>query len=438
MTGPQYLTQERRRGFKTELRNVLTVCLDNDSIEEFKLTMKAGEKLKQRLQVLESLVKEKKELSANEHEPREKDSLSVPTTPGQRSVPSSTAPPLSSTSTSRESMSLSEDPSSQFPEVAETMWRFLAQTPQNPPLIASPAGFFSGGKPNDIHKGLAPGCFDRGDPLAVRFDAPSDQMLGMAPAEIPSWENEIALGYLSSPPETEAFQRRDYSDEFMGIHGGSCAGKNEPRTPRGRVGSIASTTSLCERLSCLKHCAKLLGFSSLDAVLSLYYTADLSESPALSNEQSTSRERRLPTLLSEIREHSNIWNRWEQSGFIEEMLRGAECFYAEEVKQGRADLDEQLMGTLDDPLMIESVPEIAWILRDKVRISPLSIITMLYCRQMAYMTGLVLVPPPLGFDHEPYCSNSDGWRAGTPSWCICIRDDDLSSYEASPTCYFCI
>lgn len=205
-------------------------------------------------------------------------------------------------------------------------------------------------------------------------------MLGiLAPAEIPSWDNDIALSYLSSPPETETFQHRDYSHELMGIHGDLCAGKNEPRTPRGRVGSIASTTSLCERLSCLRHCAKLLGFSSLDAVLSLYYTADLSESPALSNEQSTSRERRLPTLLSEIREHFNTWNRWEQSGFIDEMLRGAECFYAEEVKQGRSDLDEQLMGNLDNPLMVESVPEIAWILRDKVRTSRLRSQVSLAC-----------------------------------------------------------
>ncbi|KXH41041.1 hypothetical protein CNYM01_04556 [Colletotrichum nymphaeae SA-01] len=380
------------------------------------------EKLKQRLQVLESLVKEKKELSSNEHEPRDKGSLSIPTTPGQQSVPS-TAPPLSSTSTSRESMSLPEDPSSQFPEVTETMWRFLAQTPQNPPLIASPGGFFGGGRPNDIHKGLAPGCFDRGDPLAARLECPSDQMLGiLAPAEIPSWDNDVALSYLSSPPETETFQHRDYSHELMGIHGDLCAGKNEPRTPRGRVGSIASTTSLCERLSCLRHCAKLLGFSSLDAVLSLYYTADLSESPALSNEQSTSRERRLPTLLSEIREHFNTWNRWEQSGFIDEMLRGAECFYAEEVKQGRSDLDEQLMGNLDNPLMVESVPEIAWILRDKT----------------ANMTGLILVSPPMGLNHEPHCSHFVGWRAGTSSWCIRTCDDGVPSYEASPTGCFCI
>ncbi|KAK1660105.1 hypothetical protein BDP55DRAFT_719417 [Colletotrichum godetiae] len=307
-------------------------------------------------------------MSANEHESGDKGSLSIPTTPGQRSVPSSTVPPLSSSSTSRESMSLSNDPSSQYPEVAETMWRFLAQTSQNPPPITSPGGIFGGGRPDDVHKGLAPGCFDdREDPLVVRLGAPSDQMLGMmAPAEIPSWENDIALSYLSSPPETEVIQRPEYSNnESMGIHSVFYSGKNGSRTPRGQLGSIASTTSLCERLSCLRHCAKLLGFGSLDAVLSLYYTADLSESPALSEEQRTSRERRLPTLLSEIREHSNTWNRWEQSGFIEEMLRGAQYFYAEEVKQGKADLEEQLMGTLDDPLMIESVPEIAWILRDK-------------------------------------------------------------------------
>lgn len=39
-------------------------------------------------------------------------------------------------------------------------------------------------------------------------------------------------------------------------------------------------SSLCERLKCLKQCAKSLGFSSLDVALQTYYTADLSQSPS--------------------------------------------------------------------------------------------------------------------------------------------------------------
>lgn len=95
----------------------------------------------------------------------------------------------------------------------------------------------------------------------------------------------------------------------------------------------AKTALVSDRLQSLKQCAEELGFGSLDAALSAYYTADLSDCPALHNERSLGRNRRLPTLFSEIQASSNSWNMWEQTGFKQEILKAAEHFYVEECGQ---------------------------------------------------------------------------------------------------------
>lgn len=92
----------------------------------------------------------------------------------------------------------------------------------------------------------------------------------------------------------------------------------------------AKTAPVSDRLRCLKQCAEELGFGSLDAAVSAYYTADLNDCPALHNERSLGRNRRLPTLLSDIQASSHSWNMWEQTGFKQEILKAAEHFYVEE------------------------------------------------------------------------------------------------------------
>jgi hypothetical protein len=88
--------------------------------------------------------------------------------------------------------------------------------------------------------------------------------------------------------------------------------------PPGQSGS-----SIEDRLEFLQKCIVNAGFSSLDEVVGLYYTADLSHNAAISREQRKSRQTRLPRLLETLRMEAEAWNLWEAYGYQHEIIQSA-------------------------------------------------------------------------------------------------------------------
>lgn len=113
--------------------------------------------------------------------------------------------------------------------------------------------------------------------------------------------------------------------------------KSDPRQVR--PGSCSSSeyikglpgnASLDERLEYVLASAQQAGFETLDMLLSKYYTADLRNSPAISNAQRLSRKRHLPQVLANLRKSSANWTDWELSGYKDEILQSAETILLEE------------------------------------------------------------------------------------------------------------
>lgn len=131
---------------------------------------------------------------------------------------------------------------------------------------------------------------------------------------------------------------------------------------------VDKDASLCDRLNNLRDHAARLGFNSLDAAISSYYTADLRESPALFNEQCLSRNRRLPSLLSDIIENSKTWNRWERVGYVKEALRSAEEILVDDFNMARGELDTELSDLTEKELTMDLIPKVMGALHNKVRL----------------------------------------------------------------------
>lgn len=70
------------------------------------------------------------------------------------------------------------------------------------------------------------------------------------------------------------------------------------------------------------------GFDGIEDLLSEYYTADLSASPALANARRLGRNRQLPSLLAALRENAQKWREWESQGYRNETIQSAECVLA--------------------------------------------------------------------------------------------------------------
>jgi hypothetical protein len=91
-----------------------------------------------------------------------------------------------------------------------------------------------------------------------------------------------------------------------------------------------STASLEQRINLVFEWIQRSGFSSLDHLLEVWYTAPFSDDSPLRQEQRLSRHRGLTKLLTRLRESSPSWTKWERFGYQEEMLLGAETLLREE------------------------------------------------------------------------------------------------------------
>lgn len=77
------------------------------------------------------------------------------------------------------------------------------------------------------------------------------------------------------------------------------------------------------------------GFSSIDAMVSQYYTADFSHESIVSSEQRSSRHSQLPLLLARLRRDVTTWTQWEAHGYQYEIIKSAESI----IRAERADFN---------------------------------------------------------------------------------------------------
>ncbi|UKZ89806.1 uncharacterized protein TrAFT101_004847 [Trichoderma asperellum] len=91
--------------------------------------------------------------------------------------------------------------------------------------------------------------------------------------------------------------------------------------------------SLTERLEYLVGVVHRLAFDDLESVMSKYYTSDFRPFPRLASLQRLSRNRKLPTVLSDLRASAMSWSEWEAQGYKSEIVRSAESILAAERKK---------------------------------------------------------------------------------------------------------
>lgn len=95
----------------------------------------------------------------------------------------------------------------------------------------------------------------------------------------------------------------------------------------------AATGTLSSRIASAQASLKSHGFTSVEDLVTQFWTADLSDRPALADAQRLSRRRELPRLLSTLRERASQWDDWESQGWGDEATRSAETVLVEECQQ---------------------------------------------------------------------------------------------------------
>ncbi|KAK2001889.1 hypothetical protein LX36DRAFT_652895 [Colletotrichum falcatum] len=260
------------------------------------------------------------------------------------------------------------------PQHIEAMWRVLNDILHDRAPADSPGQNASVTAPRGAREEPAPTFPDWQAPAFAGPETGSDSGFDLAALAKGLSPGTLSMPDPSSLSDLDYFRfpggASDTDDRAVGDYGETNGAGEAPRRPDSGHASLppglpGSDASLIERLDCLRQYAGALGFGSLDAALSSYYTADLSKSPTLFNEQCLSRSRRLPGLLSEIRKHSKGWNRLGQAGYAEETLRSAEDIYVDEFRQAGIDVHLQLAEAAGEELTMDLVPKALVVLQNK-------------------------------------------------------------------------
>lgn len=97
--------------------------------------------------------------------------------------------------------------------------------------------------------------------------------------------------------------------------------------------ATAAAAPLSARLASAQASLKPQGFTSIEDLVTQYWTADLTDRPALADAQRLSRRRELPRVLSTLRERASEWDDWESQGWRDEATRSAETVLVEECRR---------------------------------------------------------------------------------------------------------
>lgn len=87
---------------------------------------------------------------------------------------------------------------------------------------------------------------------------------------------------------------------------------------------LLRTRPIEDRFEFMQLCVASGGFTSFDAMVRQYYTADFSHDSLVTREQRSSRHSQLPVLLSKLRKSVKSWTEWESHGYQYEIIKSAE------------------------------------------------------------------------------------------------------------------
>ncbi|RGP69665.1 basic-leucine zipper bzip transcription factor [Fusarium sporotrichioides] len=103
-----------------------------------------------------------------------------------------------------------------------------------------------------------------------------------------------------------------------------------------------SPRSVDERLEYIVDAATKVGYDNFDTLAKDYYIHTFEASSSIARKQRMSRNRRLPTVISEIFSATNDWCEWARRGFYEEIVRMTESLMIFEANAAQSLLEDKL------------------------------------------------------------------------------------------------
>jgi hypothetical protein len=175
------------------------------------------------------------------------------------------------------------------------------------------------------------------------------------------------------------FQFEEAADTLAHDPVGTSRGPHEDAEPIGREESPARlaeepspvrSTEQVSRLEKALEAVRESGFPSLDGFVAEYYTAGLGGATKLASSRRLDRNRKLPLLLSRLRESAPSWTEWEARGYRDETLRAAESILQRE--RTRLSEGTELRELLESSETVDLSPEfldgVSHIFQDQVRL----------------------------------------------------------------------
>lgn len=142
--------------------------------------------------------------------------------------------------------------------------------------------------------------------------------------------------------ESHSFLALDMASELLPED----AYADQARLTYAEIKSKLQSQSLEKRFEYLRLCLSAAGFSTFDTMASQYYTADFSHESIMSSEQRISRQRQLPPLLAELRQHVKTWTQWEAHGYCDEIIKSTESIIVSERGDSAAIVQREYSNTL--------------------------------------------------------------------------------------------
>ncbi|KAJ5087524.1 hypothetical protein N7456_011140 [Penicillium angulare] len=142
-------------------------------------------------------------------------------------------------------------------------------------------------------------------------------------------QQNISPAHLFSSTSTQELNETTSSESKSNIGIGRMDSSQTIQTISTSPNSV-STMSLSEKLEYILECANEVGISNFDSLATAYYSETPSDSSSVAYEQRISRNRRLPSVISDIFQSANSWSEWERRGLQEEILKQTESMLVSE------------------------------------------------------------------------------------------------------------
>ncbi|RFN52986.1 bzip transcription factor, bzip-1 [Fusarium flagelliforme] len=156
------------------------------------------------------------------------------------------------------------------------------------------------------------------------------------------WDGSIGNISLTTPPAMEVDTEGTNPQPLVSNHYTSTADMDLEFLPTESTDTPRSSMSVDDRLEYIVDAATKIGYDSFDALAKDYYNHTFEPSSSIARKQRMSRNRRLPTVMSEIFSAANDWCEWERRGLFEEVVRMTESLLISEANDSQNLLEDKL------------------------------------------------------------------------------------------------